>query len=185
MGGPQALLGWLLGAVLCLCDGSVWAELGSALPRSGGSFHYLREAFGPQGLGRLLGFLYLWQTLLIGPMSIASGTVGMAHYLTWLEPGLSATAIAAIAATVCLVNLILLWRDIRVIGMLGRHQRDRDRLVPVDHCFGRGAFRCCPRLFLSPHAFVIDGGFWMGLGAATLIGVLRLRRLQHDLHDRR
>jgi amino acid transporter len=34
MGGPQALLGWIAGALLCLCDGMVWAELGSAQPPS-------------------------------------------------------------------------------------------------------------------------------------------------------
>lgn len=172
MGGPQALLGWLLGAVLCLCDGFVWAELGSALPRSGGSFHYLREAFGPQGLGRLFGFLYLWQTLLIGPMSIASGTVGMAHYLTWLEPGLSPWTLAAIAATVCLVNLGLLWRDIRAIGVLSV----ATSVIVIGSCLwiiasGAVHFDAARAFSFPPHAFAINGGFWMGLGAATLIGV--------------
>ena len=52
MGGPQAMLGWILGAILCLCDGMVWAELGSALPRSGGPYHYLLQAFGPRSWGR-------------------------------------------------------------------------------------------------------------------------------------
>src|SRR5512147_119797 len=61
MGGPQAMLGWILGAVLCLCDGMVWAELGSALPRSGGPYHYLLQAFGPKSWGRILSFLFLWQ----------------------------------------------------------------------------------------------------------------------------
>src|SRR5215471_840030 len=35
MGGPQAMLGWILGAILAMCDGMVWAELGAALPGSG------------------------------------------------------------------------------------------------------------------------------------------------------
>jgi amino acid transporter len=60
MGGPQALLGWLTGAVLCLCDGLVWAELGSAMPKSGGPYHYLQEGFGAARLGRMFSFLYLW-----------------------------------------------------------------------------------------------------------------------------
>ncbi len=68
MGGPQAMLGWILGAILCLCDGMVWAELGSAMPRSGGPYHYLLQAFGPKGWGRLISFLFLWQSLLIGPI---------------------------------------------------------------------------------------------------------------------
>ena len=41
MGGPQAMLGWVLGAVLAICDGLVWAELGAAMPGSGGSYRYL------------------------------------------------------------------------------------------------------------------------------------------------
>ena len=38
MGGPQALLGWIAGALLAVCDGLVSAELGAALPGSGGSY---------------------------------------------------------------------------------------------------------------------------------------------------
>jgi amino acid transporter len=36
MGGPQAMLGWILGAALALCDGLVWAELAAAMPEAGG-----------------------------------------------------------------------------------------------------------------------------------------------------
>ncbi|HMJ21977.1 MAG TPA: amino acid permease, partial [Terriglobales bacterium] len=53
MGGPQAMLGWVLGAIFAICDGLVWAELGAALPGSGGSYRYLREIYGSQRLGRL------------------------------------------------------------------------------------------------------------------------------------
>jgi len=88
MGGPQAMLGWLAGALLCLCDGMVWAELGSELPQSGGPYHYLLQAFGPTGWGRLISFLFLWQTLLIGPISIASGAVGFGEYASFLAPRL-------------------------------------------------------------------------------------------------
>src|ERR1700733_4335158 len=59
MGGPQAILGWILGALLALCDGMVWAELGSRIPNSGGSYHYLLQAFGPKSLGKLMAFLFL------------------------------------------------------------------------------------------------------------------------------
>ena len=51
MGGPQAMLGWILGAVFAMCDGLVWAELGAAMPGSGGSYHYLREIYGPNTFG--------------------------------------------------------------------------------------------------------------------------------------
>ena len=115
MGGPQAMLGWLLGAVLCVCDGLVWAELGSAMPQSGGPYHYLLRAFGPRSLGRLFSFIFLWQTLLIGPLSIASGAVGFADYTTYLAPNLQHWQLAAIAAGVCLLNTALLYRDVRII----------------------------------------------------------------------
>lgn len=61
MGGPQALIGWLAAAVLVICDGLVWSELGAALPGSGGTYHYLREIFGRCRFGRLLPFLFIWQ----------------------------------------------------------------------------------------------------------------------------
>src|SRR3954463_7809361 len=54
MGGPQAMIGWILGAGLAICDGLVWAELGAAMPGSGGSYRYLKEIYGPQKLGRLI-----------------------------------------------------------------------------------------------------------------------------------
>lgn len=61
MGGPQAMLGWIVGAVLAVCDGLVWAELGAAMPGSGGSYRYLREIYGPNRFGRLVSFLFIWQ----------------------------------------------------------------------------------------------------------------------------
>src|ERR671911_1324358 len=64
MGGPHAMLGWVVALVIVLCDGMVWSELGAAMPRSGGSFGYLREAFGPATFGRYMGFLFVWQFVL-------------------------------------------------------------------------------------------------------------------------
>src|SRR5579871_3436270 len=63
MGGPQAMLGWFLGAGIALADGLVWAELGAALPRSGGGYQYLLQTYDSHGAGRLLSFLFLWQTV--------------------------------------------------------------------------------------------------------------------------
>src|SRR5579871_2876434 len=57
IGGPQAILGWIVGALFCVCDGMVWAELGAALPGSGGSYRYLAQAYGPDKWGRVLSFL--------------------------------------------------------------------------------------------------------------------------------
>src|SRR4029079_6601667 len=88
MGGPQAMLGWILGAVLVVCDGLVWAELGAALPGSGGSYRYLSEIYGPRGLGRLMSFLFIWQLTFSAPLSIASGSIGLAQYSTYIFPSL-------------------------------------------------------------------------------------------------
>ena len=88
MHGPQAILGWILGAVLAACDGLVWAELGAALPRAGGSYEYLRTIYGPRTRGRFLSFLYIWQLSFSAPLSIASGCVGLAQYAGYLFPGL-------------------------------------------------------------------------------------------------
>ena len=80
MGGPQAMIGWILGAIFAVCDGLIWAELGAAMPGSGGSYRYLREMFGPDRLGRLLAFLFIWQLTFSAPLSIASGCLGFALY---------------------------------------------------------------------------------------------------------
>src|SRR5450631_3872315 len=88
MGGPQALLGWIVGALLAICDGLVWAELGAAMPGSGGSYVYLREIYGPARLGKLVSFLFIWQLSFSAPLSIASGALGFAKYTAYLMPSL-------------------------------------------------------------------------------------------------
>src|SRR6476646_9288662 len=88
MGGPQAMLGWILGAGFAICDGLVWAELGAAMPGSGGSYRYLREIYGPNRLGRLISFLFIWQLSFSAPLSIASGSFGLAGYASYFWPGL-------------------------------------------------------------------------------------------------
>ena len=80
LGGPQAMLGWIVALVIVVCDGMVWSELGAAMPASGGSFGYLREAFGRETYGRLMAFLFVWQFILSGPLEIASGYIGFANY---------------------------------------------------------------------------------------------------------
>src|ERR1700757_3041676 len=94
MGGPQAMLGWILGAGFAVCDGLVWAELGAAMPGSGGSYQYLKEIYGPKSLGRLISFLFIWQLSFSAPLSVASGCIGLAHYAGYLWPGLEHTFLA-------------------------------------------------------------------------------------------
>src|SRR3954471_22397991 len=91
MGGPQAMLGWVLGALLAICDGLVWAELGAAIPRAGGSYFYLKNIYGEHGLGRLMSFLFIWQLSFSAPMSIASGCIGLGRYAAYIYPPLDHT----------------------------------------------------------------------------------------------
>src|SRR6267142_1477067 len=105
MGGPQAMLGWIVALVIVICDGMVWSELGAAMPGSGGSFHYLREAFGRARLGRLMAFLFVWQFVLSGPLEIASGYIGFAAYAGYIWKGLTRAEAIALITAVGLVNI--------------------------------------------------------------------------------
>jgi amino acid transporter len=90
MGGPQALLAWVAGAVLATLDAFVWSELGAAMPRAGGSYVFLREAYGPGRWGRLMSFLFVWQTFVQAPLSIASASIGFtARQNTYIVDGLA------------------------------------------------------------------------------------------------
>ena len=84
MNGPHVIYAWIAGLVLALADGLVYAQLGAALPGSGGGYLYLREAFKPFGLGGLMAFLFIFQTILIAPLSVAGGAVGFADYLQFV-----------------------------------------------------------------------------------------------------
>lgn len=169
MDGPQAMLGWILGAVLALCDGLVWAELGSRFPDSGGPYFYLLNAFGPRGLGRMLAFLFLWQSLLIGPISIASGAVGFAQYATVFHP-FTALQMKIIAMVLCLINLGLLYRSIQSISILSIVVT----VAVLGTCLwivfaGATHFNASQAFSFPAGAFRLTRGFWIGLGSATLI----------------
>ena len=88
MHGPQAIYGWIAGAVLALSDGLIWAELGAAMPRAGGSYEYLKEIYGPRSFGRLLSFLFVFQLIFSAPVSIATGCIGLAGYAAYVAPAL-------------------------------------------------------------------------------------------------
>jgi amino acid transporter len=169
MGGPQAMLGWLVGAVLAFCDGLVWAELGAALPKAGGSYNYLREAYGPHSLGRWLSFLMVWQIIFSAPLSVASGSIGFANYLHYLAPRLTAWEIRGLAAAFPLLLVALLYRRIGAIGNLSV-------VLVTGVLFGclwiaiSGLFHLSPARLLDfpPGAFHLNLIFWAALGHATL-----------------
>lgn len=113
MNGPHIIYAWVLGAILAACDGLVYAQFGAALPGSGGPYLYLREAYRPFGLGRLAGFVFICQVGLTAPLSIASGGVGFANYLQYYWPSMTSFQHGLVAASVCAVVTVLLYRDIR------------------------------------------------------------------------
>jgi len=118
---------WVVGAVIAVADGLVWAELGAALPRAGGSYAFLREIYGPQGAGNWLSFLFVWQLSFTAPLSIASGCIGLSGFLAVFWPGLESAPIAALpalhysnfaAAAACLLVTALLYRNLSSITRL-------------------------------------------------------------------
>jgi len=192
-GGPQAILGWIAGAVLAICDGLIWAELGAAMPGSGGSYRYLSECYGPQRLGRLMSFLFIWQLSFSAPLSIASGCIGLSQYAAYIVPGLQrtfsasvirwnvpgiapmelhivVTAATFVAMATCLFAVILLYRNITVIGRLSKllwigvlGTIAWVVVAGVTHFSAQRAFD------FPAGAFHLNSGFFLGLGSALLV----------------
>jgi amino acid transporter len=169
MGGPQAMLGWLVGAALAFCDGLVWAELGAALPKAGGSYNYLREAFGPHRMGRWLSFLMVWQVIFSAPLSIASGSIGFADYLHYLLPQFPPWGVRLVAAILPLLLVALLYRNIGAIGKLSVVLVTGVLIGCVGIILSGLPHLSASRLFdFPPGAFHLNWIFWAGLGHATL-----------------
>jgi len=116
MGGPQCILAWLLGAFLSFMDAFVWAELGAKWPQAGGSYVFLQKLFGKK-YGRLMSFLFVWQTSIQAPLVVASGAIGFAQYLSFLVP-LTAIEQKIVSGTLVIFLVILLYRNIQAIGKL-------------------------------------------------------------------
>ena len=172
LAGPQAMLGWAVALIVVVADGMVWSELGAAMPGSGGSFRYLVEGFGPARFGRLIGFLFIWQFILSGPLEIASGYIGFANYAGYIWTGLTKSGAFAIAALVGIVNIVLLYRRIHSIATITLSLWVGS-LVAVAVVIATGALHFDPhRAFdFPPQAFRFSKQFLFGLGAASAIGI--------------
>ena len=118
---------WIIGAVIAIADGLVWAELGAAFPRAGGSYAFIEEIYGADGPGKWLSFLYVWQVGFTAPLSIASGCIGLSGFLAVFWPNLGSAPIAALpalhysnfaAAAACLLVTALLYRNLTSITRL-------------------------------------------------------------------
>ncbi|MCB2378414.1 APC family permease [Hymenobacter sp. BT635] len=117
--GPHFLLAWLVGAGLAAVDGLIWSELGAAYPEAGGSYKFLKLAYGEKKWGRLMSFLYVWQTLIQSPLVLASGAIGFAQYFSYLVPLPEWWQPKLVAGSVVLLLIVLLYRRIEDIGKLG------------------------------------------------------------------
>jgi amino acid transporter len=172
LGGPQAMLGWIVALVIVMCDGMVWSELGAAMPQSGGSFGYLREAFGRETFGRLMAFLFVWQFILSGPLEIASGYIGFSQYLSYIWPGLSGRSLFLLAGGVGLLNIAVLYRRITSIATI-TISLWVGTIVTTAAVIATGLVRFDPRVAFDfpPGAFNFSLGFLIGLGAASRVGV--------------
>ncbi|HZZ65442.1 MAG TPA: amino acid permease, partial [Candidatus Baltobacteraceae bacterium] len=121
LAGPLALIGWIAGAAVALCDGLVWAELGSRYPSSGGTYVYLREIFGADRWGRLLAFLFNWQFFLSASLILSTGYIGFANYAGYIFPQISASPVLnhCVALSVGILTIALLYRRITDIAAFG------------------------------------------------------------------
>ena len=171
LGGPQALLGWLVALIIVIADGLIWSELGASLPGSGGTYRYLREAFGERW-GRLAAFLFIWQFILSGPLEIASGYIGFASYLRYIWPDLTSTGTMLVAMAVGLANIALLYRRIGAIGTL-TVSLWIGTLITTFAVIATGAMHFDARVAFDfpPGAFQFSLGFLLGLGAASRVGI--------------
>ena len=194
MHGPQAMLGWIFGALLCVCDGLVWAELGAAMPQAGGPVRYLRAMYGPRA-GGWLAFLFVFQLTFSAPLSMASGAIGFAQYTEYLWPALRNTLAAHrfgvpipfvgrtfvdvtitngtfLAMATVATAVFLLYRRIAAIGRLGAFLWVGVILTTLS-VIVTGVTHFSPaRAFTFPAgAFTLTHGFFTGLGAALLIAV--------------
>ncbi|HPH86080.1 MAG TPA: APC family permease [Ferruginibacter sp.] len=116
--GGMYLYAWIAGAILSLVDAMIWSELGAAYPLAGGSYNFLKEAYGKNGAGKMMSFLYVWQTVIQAPLVAASAAIGFSAYFVYLVP-LEPWQQKAISGTVILFISFLLYRKIDSIGRIG------------------------------------------------------------------
>jgi len=191
MGGPQAMLGWILGAIIAMCDGMVWAELGASLPGSGGTYKYLGEMYGLNKLGKLMSFLFIWQLIFSAPLSIASGCIGLAEYSTYYFPKLTnslfslqlpfqkifhatiaAKGFTFVAILSCSLAVLLLYRKITIINKLLRLLWVVVMATIVWIILsGVTHFNISSAFDFPNGAFTLSKNFFLGLGSAMLISI--------------
>ena len=172
MGGPQCMLGWLLGTILAICDGLIWSELAAAMPGSGGTYLYLREAFERTRWGRLLPFLFIWQFILSGPLEVASGFIGFSQYLGYFWPTMGPLESKLVPLGLGILVMALLYRRITAIARL-TVVLWTGMILTVAWVIVSGLIHFDARLAFDfpPNAFGMSLGFLLGLGGAMRIAM--------------
>ncbi|HYL26842.1 MAG TPA: APC family permease, partial [Candidatus Nitrosotalea sp.] len=171
LGGPLALVGWIAGAIVALCDGLVWAELSSRFPGSGGTYVYLRNTFGEQRLGRALAFLFNWQFLLAAPCLLASGYIGFANYAAYFYPALGGNTLGhdALAVGIGIVTLALLYRRTSDVAWLGTVLAVAATLTIALVALAGLSHANLAQAFTLAQPFRLTAGFLAGFGSALVI----------------
>jgi basic amino acid/polyamine antiporter, APA family len=168
LGGPQAYLAWVVGALIAIADGLVVSELGAALPAAGGTYVFLREGFGSKTWGRMLAFLFVWQILFAGPLEIASGNIGLVQYLKVFWPAMTDMQMKFIAAGIGVVLIFSLYRRIvdiaRIMFWLWLTMLVTTGWVILT---GLATFNAGLAFSFPPNAFNVDLNFVQGLGQGT------------------
>ena len=177
IGGPEAMFGWVIGAILALADGLIWAELGAAMPGAGGTYIYLREAF-QYRTGRLMPFLFVWSAVLFIPLIMSTGIIGLIQYLGYLIPGVTSdsgnTALGkVIGVGITLVIMLALFRKIGQIGKLTTVLFVVMLVAVLSTIVAAFShFSSAQAFAFTPGAFSFGGGtFWAGLGAGLIIAI--------------
>jgi amino acid transporter len=178
IGGPEAMFGWIIGAIVALADGLIWAELGAAMPGAGGTYIYLREAF-QYRTGRLMPFLFVWSAVLFIPLIMSTGIIGLVQYLGYLIPGVTdepgnTTLGKIIGVGITLLIMVALFRKIGQIGKLTTVLFVvmliavlSTIIAAFTHFSSAQAFAFTPGAF----SFGGHGTFWAGLGAGLIIAI--------------
>ncbi|MCY2998871.1 MAG: APC family permease [Planctomycetota bacterium] len=177
MSGPQAMIAWVLAAILVLCDGLVWSELGAALPGSGGTYHFLKQIYSKYRWGRILPFLFIWQFMVSGAMEMASGYIGALSYLEYAMPGLverfgtipGGTRWILVLAVVLIT--LLLCRRIESIGWIAILMTCGTLLTVALVILSGWWYMDWSKIDFPENAFRLDSQFASGLGAAMLIAI--------------
>ena len=95
---------WVIGGIAALCGALSYAELATALPRSGGEYHYLSKIYHPS-----VGFLSGWISVVVGfPAPIALAGIAFGEYVKVFTPGISPV----------FISLLIIWM-ITVVHLFG------------------------------------------------------------------